>query len=233
MRLDKYLVENGLVESRAKAQDLIKEGNVLINDKIIKKDSYNVLDTDNVKLLEVESYVSRGAYKLIEALNNFNIDVNNKVVLDVGASTGGFTDVLIKRGALKVYALDVGEAQLHPSLINNSKVINMEKTNILSKTFADFKDISLITIDVSFVSLKNILPHLFTFNTPIIALFKPQFEVGKIHMKNGVLKDEKTHKKLIKEFIDFVSINNHIVKDYTVSPILGRDGNKEYLFYII
>jgi len=180
MRLDQFLVSKNFVESREKAKRLIKEGKIKINDKICLKPSYQVKPEDKIEIKENLKFVSRGGEKLLFALKEFNISPLNKICLDIGASTGGFVDCLIKNGAKKVYAIDIGTNQLHPCLRNNRRVISLEKTDI--RKFEANKKFDLITVDLSFISLKLFLKkikNLLSQKGDLILLFKPQFEVGK------------------------------------------------------
>lgn len=190
MRLDKYLSEFKNIDSRTKAKKLILAGFVLVNGKALLDPSYDVKEEDNIDIdsdNDITRYVSRGALKLIKAIEAFKLDINDKTCIDIGASTGGFTDVLVKRGARLVYALDVGKDQLHPSLKNNEKVISYESfdaRNISNETFDE--DFDIVTSDLSFISL-TLLTDAFNIlvkeNTKLIVLIKPQFESGKIKRK--------------------------------------------------
>ena len=190
-RLDLYLAKQNNI-SRAKAQNLIQSGKVLIDGKVTIKPAVIVDDKNSVKVILEDDYVSRGAYKLLKAADFFKIDFQNKVVLDIGASTGGFSEVALQKGAKKVYAVDVGEGQLDESLVKNDKVVNYEKTDIriLQKDMAP--DCNLVVGDISFISLQKVLPHIRKLfgNIEIAILFKPQFECGKLIAKKykGVIK---------------------------------------------
>lgn len=232
MRIDQYLAENNHFETRSKAQQAIKEGVVKINDKIVTKNSYEVLPTDKVEILANPlKYVSRGGLKLEAAITNFNLDFKDKVVLDIGASTGGFTDCSLQFGASYVYAVDVGTNQLHSSLLNNSKVCSMEQTNILDvDTFP--KQIDIITMDVSFVSIEVVIKAIQKFLTNdnyFVCLIKPQFEVGMKHFKNGVIKDPKIHLQVLKKVNSLFNVNNMYINKIITSPIKGGSGNKEFI----
>ena len=235
MRLDVYLFENGYVKSRTYASDAIKEGRVSVNGKIILKPSYDVND----EIIEIQSkeieFVSRGGLKLYEALNDFKINLNNKVVADIGASTGGFSDVALQQGASYVYAIDVGNLQLDESLKNNPKLKSMENTNALDLTLDEFNHkIEVIVMDVSFVSIKTILPHLIQIfkESEFVVLIKPQFEVGKKYIgKNGIVKDKKAHLHLLEDIYYFLNTQKCNVIDMTISKTKGKDGNQEYFVY--
>ena len=199
MRLDQYLVINNYFESRNKAQMAIENNSIMVNDKIINKSNYNVLDTDIIKILDnTLKYVSRAGLKLEHAIKEFNLDLSNKVILDIGASTGGFIDCSIQNGAKLVYAVDVGTNQLHEKLRNNPKIVSYENTNILDFDITNLEKIDFIVMDVSFVSIEYLLPKINEFitdNNQFICLIKPQFEVGNIKIKNGIVKDKNMHRK--------------------------------------
>jgi 23S rRNA (cytidine1920-2'-O)/16S rRNA (cytidine1409-2'-O)-methyltransferase len=181
-RLDVALVERGLVDSRTKAQSLIMARRILVNGKHVDKAGANVAADDELTIEQLEHpWVGRGGMKLAHALERFGIDVRGKICADIGASTGGFTDVMLKHGAAKVYAIDVGYGQLDASLRNDPRVVNREKVNARHLTAADFDDpIAFVSVDVSFISLELILPAVATFlHGELVALIKPQFEVGK------------------------------------------------------
>lgn len=235
MRLDNYLVNNNLTKSRSKAQSLIKDGNILVNNNVILKASYEIKDTDVIIVKEDNCpYVSRGGLKLEEAINKFNLNFNDKIILDIGSSTGGFTDCALKHGAKLVYAVDVGTNQLDASLKNNNKVISMENTNI--KDIKEFDNkIDYILMDVSFVSIEYLLPSLVKFiNEAIgfVCLIKPQFEVGKIKLKNGIVKDKKLYKEVLQNIINELNLYNLGINKLTISPIKGGSGNTEFLALI-
>lgn len=232
MRLDLYLVEKNIVKTRTRAKDLILDGRVLVNGKIINKASFDVED-DIVSLANDFKYVSRGGYKLEEAINKFNIDLSNMVIADIGSSTGGFTDCSLKNGARKVYSIDVGTNQLDESLKNDKRVISMEETNFLEVNGFD-EAIDYYVMDVSFVSIKKILPHIKKLGgLKIITLIKPQFEVGYKGTKTGIIKDKKTHIEIINDILSFIKDELNLnVTGLTYSPIKGKSGNIEYLCYI-
>ena len=236
MRLDQYLVEKGYFETRNKAKSEIDSGHVKINDKIITKPSFDILGDETIELIDICPYVSRGGYKLDKAIKAFNLDLCNKVVLDIGSSTGGFTDCAIKNGAKLVYAIDVGSNQLHESLRNNDKVISMENTNILDldkDKLYPFPDI--LVMDVSFVSIEYLLPGINNFildDTLFMCLIKPQFEVGNVKFKNGVIKDRNIHIKVIENVRKELNLYGLDIFKLTSSPILGGSGNKEFLALI-
>ncbi len=236
MRLDKYLFENGFVDSRSKAQTLIKEGLVYVDGKLIDKTSYEPENSQNITILSHSEYVSRGAYKLITAIENFNIDFENKIVVDIGASTGGFTQVALKYGAKKVYAIDVGQGELSKSLASDKRVINLENTDFRAIKKEQVIDANIIVGDISFISLKHIFPKIKELfgKIEIVILFKPQFECGKEIAKKykGVIKDKNIHKTLLKDFLLYLKGLNYTVSNLTYSSITGKSGNIEYLFHI-
>ena len=232
-RLDKELVSRGLVESRARAQVLIEEGGVLVNGVVATKSGALVKDGDDISLSKPDiEWASRAGTKLEHALLHWHIDPKGKTVLDIGASTGGFTDVLLSRGATKVYALDVGHGQLVERLRNDARVVNMEKTHINDVAPSDLPDpINMTVIDVSFISLSKVLPKVkeLMVNGVLIALVKPQFEVGRERIGKGVVTDPDLHEEVLSRILD-VAISLGFVVDGTIaSPILGGDGNKEFL----
>ena len=236
-RLDVYLYNKGYASSRERAKQMIAEGCVHINDKLATKASQKVTDNDVIKADNIFSYVGRGASKLEKAVDLFNLNVENTVAVDIGASTGGFTDYLIKHGAKKVYAVDVGHDQLHESLKKNNRVINMEDTNFRyadTSVFAEIVDI--ITVDVSFISLSLLLPKIVEIsrdNTKIVVLIKPQFEAGRENIgKNGIIRDKKVHNIVLNNIEKYCSENGLVILNMTFSPIKGGDGNIEYLALI-
>ena len=235
MRLDVYLVEKGYFQTRNKAQVAIKDNAISVNGKVVNKPNYEVKETDEVSILkEANPYVSRGGFKLEKAIKDFNLDFNGKTVLDIGSSTGGFTDCSLKHGAKLVYSVDVGTDQLDKSLLNRDDVIVYEQTNILDVESLP-TPIDFIVMDVSFVSIEVILPAVDRFLTDdngFVCLIKPQFEVGKVHMKNGIVKDRTTHIKVIQNVSNYLKQYNMGILKLIPSPILGGSGNKEFLAYI-
>lgn len=232
-RLDVALVERGLVETRSKAQSLIMARRVLVNDQLVDKAGATVSEDDQLRVAELEHpWVGRGGMKLAQALKEFAIDVRDKVCADIGASTGGFTDVMLKNGAAKVYAIDVGYGQLDASLRNDPRVMNREKVNARHLTAADFDEpIDFVSIDVSFISLKLILPAVATFlDGELVALIKPQFEVGKHDVgKGGIVRDEAKRAAVVEDVVAFARELGFEVKGVIESPIKGMEGNVEYL----
>ena len=236
-RLDVLLVEKGLFQSREKARNSIMAGVIFVNgireDKPGTKFSYDA----EIKVKEnINPFVSRGGLKLLKALDTFKIDLSGKIAIDVGASTGGFTDCMLKRGAAKVIAIDVGYGQLAWELRNDERVICMERTNI---RYVKPEDIALTanfaSIDVSFISLKKVLPsviNLLEDDGELVSLIKPQFEAGREKGgKGGVVREKETHIEVIQSIVNFVSETGLFVKGLTYSPIKGPEGNIEYLLY--
>ena len=238
-RLDKILVDKGLVQSRERARALIMAGKVMVKGKKVDKAGEMVLaDADIVLVGEDIPYVSRGGLKLEKALDEFNIDVTGKVAMDVGASTGGFTDCLLQRGARKVYAVDVGYGQLDLKLRNDPRVVNIERQNIRYLERGVITEyIDIVTIDSSFISLVKIIPKALEFIGEcgaLIALIKPQFEVGKGEVgKGGVVRDEAKHKAVVENIKGFCTDSGLSVIGVVESPILGPKGNREFLIYAI
>jgi len=233
-RLDVAVAERGLADSRAKAQSLIMARRVLVNGRHVDKAGALVADDDVVAIEALEHpWVGRGGMKLAHALAQFGIDVSGKVCVDVGASTGGFTDVMLKHGAKKVYAIDVGYGQIDAGLRNDPRVVNREKVNARYLTAADFEDeIEFVSIDVSFISLKLILPAVATFaRGDVVALIKPQFEVGKRDVgKGGIVRDEAKRAAAVESVVAFAAELMN-VKGVIESPVKGAEGNVEYLMH--
>ena len=238
VRLDKLLLERKLAPTRQKAQALIAAGHVLVNDKLADKAGIMVEYSAEIRVKETCPYVSRGGYKLEAGLSFFHIDPTDSICLDIGASTGGFTDCLLQNGAARVYAVDVGYGQLAWKLRQDPRVVVMERTNARNLSVADFNDrIDLAVIDASFISLKILIPPLlplFREKISVIALIKPQFEVGRGKVgKGGVVRDPALHEKVITEIIDFCKRLKLQSCGVTPSPILGPKGNKEFLIHLI
>lgn len=233
-RLDAELVARGIARSRERAKEMIKSGAVTVNGKAAKKASDEVAPEDSIASSEQEIYVGRGALKLEKAAAVFGIDFSGKRCLDIGASTGGFTEFMLMHGAEMVYAVDVGHDQLAESLRSDPRVVNMENTDIRTVTpediggYADF-----ICVDVSFISLTKILPKLCELlgeNACAAVLIKPQFEAGKSDIgKRGVVKDRKVHLRVLTEIDSFVRLCGLAPINYTFSPVKGGSGNIEYL----
>ncbi len=240
MRIDLFLAENGYCKSRSKAAEAIKEGRVLVDGKPVEKPSFLVEEGMEVTLLESEEegFVSRAGYKLEGALKAFDIDVSGMTAVDLGASTGGFTDCLLQRGAAYVYAVDVGHSQLDEKLLCDARVKNMEKTNARYLKKEDFaRPVDMVVTDVSFISQRLLYPavsDILPSGGLFVSLIKPQFEVGKQHVgKGGIVRDPQG--KLFRNLLAELKAegSNHGLKllSYTDSPILGGDGNREYLAY--
>lgn len=238
MRLDAYLTEKRLVKSRERAKELIKAGQVIVDGKAVIKPSYETGESPEIKIIgEQLKYVGRGGLKLEKALSEFAVNLNGRVCIDIGASTGGFTDCMLQNGAAYVYAVDVGHGQLDESLAADGRVLNMEGTNIKNLSAADFpKHPDFISADVSFVSLKQILPkikELLPENGEAAVLIKPQFEAGKANIgKNGIVRDKKVHERVLEDIVSFCFASGLVPEKITHSPIAGGDGNIEYLAYL-
>lgn len=237
MRLDQALVAQRLVMTRAKAQDAIKAGRVCVNHKIITKNSFTVDDTMILTLeQEMRSFVSRAGFKLYDVLEPFHICLKDRIVLDVGASTGGFSDVCLQEHAAYVYALDVGSNQMASKLLSNPRLENRERINCRYITADMFeKPIDFACMDVSFISCKLILPAVISCmrNSEIVVLIKPQFEAGKAFIdKHGIVKDKKVHERILKDMHEFVLSLGLYVHHIRKSSVIGRDGNQEYVFHI-
>lgn len=237
-RLDALLMNRGMFESRAKAQAAVMAGQVLVNEQKIDKPGTPVPPDVTIRLLGNNlPYVSRGGLKLEKALQIFPISVKDKIVADIGASTGGFTDCALQNGAIKVYAIDVGYGQLAWKLRSDERVINMERTNVryLEKDSLP-EQVDAATIDVAFISLDKVLPavHKIVKNDGfVIALIKPQFEAGKENVgKKGVVRDAKVHESVINNVIDFAKTEGFGIAGLDFSPIKGPEGNIEYLLHL-
>ncbi|MDB6126094.1 MAG: Hemolysin [Pedosphaera sp.] len=241
-RLDQALVERGLCESRERAQRAIMAGQVSINQQPARKPSDRVQPQDEIALIAGEKYVSRGGLKLEHALKHFQVDPTGQTAIDLGASTGGFTDCLLQHGAAKVYAVDVGHGQLAWKLRQDTRVVVMEKTNAREVTSARFPSpfvpFDLAVIDCSFISLSKILPvavALLRTSGRIVALVKPQFEAGKAEADKGkgVITDPAIHARVLRELEEFVNGQPSIKwVGSTESPLLGPAGNKEFFALI-
>jgi len=237
MRLDKYLCENGFYSSRTKAVEGIMLAEVTVNGKVVQKSSYEVTEGDIVEILVLqEKFVSNGGYKLDKARIDFSLDFNDKVFIDIGASTGGFTDCLLKNGAKKVYCVDVGEDLLDKSIRNDDRVVVMDKTNAKDLKKEDFLDVDSIVMDCSFISARQILviiSNLLLLNQEAIILIKPQFEMDeRKKFKNGIIKDKKLHFLACKNVIEFAKIFDLFAIDITTAPI--KEGkNVEFLLRLV
>lgn len=235
LRLDSMLVENGFAKSRERAKELIKNGGVTVNGKEITKPSFAVSEADDVKVTaEQLRYVSRGGLKLEKAVLEFDLKLSDMTCVDLGASTGGFTDCMLQNGAKKVYAVDVGHGQLDESLVNDPSVVNIEGVNV-KEISADYigERVDFVTADLSFISVKNSLYAIKDLLKPDsfgVILIKPQFEVGKANIgKGGIVKDRSAHVNMLSELIPFIEHSGLCIKGLTVSAVKGGDGNIEYL----
>ena len=237
-RLDVLLVEQGLADSREKAKAIIMSGIVYVDNN--KEDKAGTIFEETARI-EVRGntlkYVSRGGLKLEKAMNNFGVTLEGKVCMDVGASTGGFTDCMLQNGAVKVYSVDVGHGQLAWKLRNDERVVCMEKTNIRYVTPDDIDDvIEFASIDVSFISLTKVLPAVRELMTPggeIVCLITPQFEAGREKVgKKGVVRELSTHIEVVQMIVDYARANGFRTLHLSYSPIKGPEGNIEYLLHI-
>lgn len=231
-RLDEAMVERGLAQSRSQAANLIKLGKVLVGERKAKKPGQRVIKQNSIAIVDQEVFVARSGFKLASANQKFEVEFKGKTVLDVGSSTGGFTDYSLKRGAKKVVAVDVGTNQLHQNLQNNPKVELHEKTDI--RDFKTDQVFDIILVDVSFISLKKILPKINKFmnqQTVVIVLFKPQFEAGPDFKHKGVIKNERMRRDLIKDFENWIK-QNYALIDKLDSPVIGSKGNVERVYQL-
>lgn len=236
-RIDNILVKKGYFGSRQKAKYAVENGNVYVEDKLIEKSS-KIIEEDSKIEIRGESlpFVSRGGLKLDKAVNVFNINLKDRVCMDIGASTGGFTDCMLQNGAKKVYAVDVGHEQLDEKLKNDNRVINLEGTNVRNIKTDEIEKMEFISIDVSFISLTQVLDKAYEMlleNSEMIVLIKPQFEAGTEYInKNGVVKDKKVHLKVIEKVILFANSLGFEILNLDYSPIKGPAGNIEYLLHL-
>ena len=237
-RLDVLLVERGLAASREKAKAMIMAGEVLVDNE--REDKAGSMFPEEVEIVlkgKPLPYVSRGGLKLEKAMKNFNLTLDGKVCMDVGASTGGFTDCMLQNGAVKVYAVDVGYGQLAWSLRTDERVVNMERTNIRNVTLDQLAEpIEFFSVDVSFISLHHILPVAQAITTPDamgVCLVKPQFEAGREKVgKNGVVRDPATHREVLHNAMGYAAANGFKVCGLDFSPVKGPEGNIEYLMFV-
>jgi 23S rRNA (cytidine1920-2'-O)/16S rRNA (cytidine1409-2'-O)-methyltransferase len=236
MRIDQLLVTRGLAPSRARAQDLIKRGFVFVGGAVCDKPSFDVKDDRLISVAaEAPGYVSRGAEKLAAALDRFGFDPAGCVALDIGASTGGFTEVMLERGAVRVYAVDVGTAQLHPRMTDDPRVVSLENVDARALTPNEIPEgVSAIVVDVSFISVTKVLDAVMSFAAPgawIVVLVKPQFEVGRENIgSGGIVRDESRRQSALASVRECLSARPEwaVVGDMP-SPILGGSGNAEFL----
>jgi 23S rRNA (cytidine1920-2'-O)/16S rRNA (cytidine1409-2'-O)-methyltransferase len=230
-RADRLLVARGLFDSRAKAQAAIAAGLVTADDRPVRKPSDGIPLDAKLTAEPAFPWVSRGGVKLAHALNRLGIEVAGHVCLDVGASTGGFTEVLIAKGARRVYAVDVGRGQLHASLRDRPEIVSLEETDIRSLDPARMEPPDVVVVDVSFISLKHVLPaavRLAAPRTDLVALVKPQFELRRSDLKKGVVRDPALHAAVCAEIAAFVTSLGYEVIATFPSPIEGGDGNREF-----
>ena len=231
-RADRLLVERGLFESRARAQAAIAAGRVIADGLPVRKASEPISVAAAIEATPEHPYVSRGGVKLAAALDAFSLDVTSRVCLDVGASTGGFTQVLIARGARRVYAVDVGRGQLHSSLRGRSEIVSMEEVDIRALDPSRLPELpDFAAIDVSFISLKLVLPAVAKLLQPrasLVALVKPQFEAARRHIKKGIVRDPAVHERVCNEIAAFLTALGWRVGGVVPSAILGGDGNREF-----
>lgn len=240
IRLDTLLYQKGYFESRSKAAAAIAEGRVSVNGVIIQKAAFPADEDAEIAVLKGGTFVSRAYRKLNAALDGFGVNPAGETAVDIGASTGGFTQCLLERGAKKVYAVDVGSGQLHPSLKNDPRVVNMENTNARTLTKKDFQEeITLAVMDVSFISQSKIYPavsDILADGGKLISLIKPQFEAGREYIgKNGIVKDKsgKLIEKIMENLTKSAADCGLFRKSFMPSPITGADGNQEYLALFI
>jgi 23S rRNA (cytidine1920-2'-O)/16S rRNA (cytidine1409-2'-O)-methyltransferase len=231
-RLDVLLFEKGLAETRTKAQAFVMGGSVFVNNQVQYKPSMLVIEEDIIEIKNINPYVSRGGLKLESALRALNIDVKGYICLDIGASTGGFTDCMLQKGAVKVYDVDVGSGQLHYKLRNDKRVINIENVNFRYFDTSLLKDkIDFATIDVSFISLDKILPMVYKGVSEggfVLAMIKPQFELEPSEIKKGVVRDEKLRQKAINKIKEFaLNLGFRIISEVD-SGLKGPKGNLEH-----
>ena len=236
-RIDRVLVERGLVESREKAARLVLAGEILVDGQRVDKAGALVAADAEIEVRGRSPYVSRGGEKLAHALDHFRVDARGRICIDVGASTGGFTDCLLQRGAVRVYAVDVGTAQLDPKLRSDSRVVVMEHTNARAldpRLFADRPSVAVV--DVAFISLEKVLPSVFGVLTPrgeTLALIKPQFEVGRSAVgKGGVVRDPALHQSVIMRLARYSVLRGWHVLGVTASPLRGAKGNREFFLHL-
>jgi 23S rRNA (cytidine1920-2'-O)/16S rRNA (cytidine1409-2'-O)-methyltransferase len=232
-RADRLLVSRGLFESRTRAQAAIAAGLVTADGKAVCKSSEEISTTATIAAAPEHSYVSRGGIKLAAALDSFSLDIAGRACLDVGASTGGFTEALLARGARRVYAVDVGRAQLHARLLEHPRVTSIEQTDIRTLDPSRLPEVpNFSAVDVSFISLKLVLPHIGRLLTPaatLIVLIKPQFETNRRGIKKGIVRDPAVQAEVCDDIAEFITRLGWRVIGRMESPIVGGDGNREFL----
>lgn len=233
-RLDIELTKRGMTNSRSQSESWVKLGKVTVDGKVVTKPGHFVREDSDIKLSAKEQYVSRAGLKLASVAEVLGMDFRSKIVLDVGSSTGGFTDYALKHGAKKVYAVDVGTDQLHPSLKGHPKIRLHEKTDIRD-FYIKNETPDIIVIDVSFISLREILPHLVNFlsnpTTQVAAMVKPQFEAGKDQTNKGIIKNDAVRRQILREFESWAK-QYFVIKDKRDSDVAGAKGNQER-FYLL
>ncbi len=232
-RLDKLVLEHGLATTRSQAENMVRLGHIKVNNKVIQKPGFFVAPAAVITSVATEQYVSRAGLKLASVAKVLELNFANKIVLDVGSSTGGFTDYALQHGAKKVYAVDVGTNQLHSSLRGHNKISLHEQTDI--RDFIPSEHIDYVVIDVSFISLRAILPHIASFSTPktqIVAMCKPQFEVGDAAKHNGVIKNDAMRRKILRDFETWAKQTFVIVRKAD-SDIKGAKGNQERFYLLL
>ncbi len=238
MRLDQYLVSKGYFESRNKASTAVKSGYFAVNGKKIIKPAYEITENDAITALKEEkTYVARSAHKLLKAYDVFDLAWEGKTAADFGASTGGFCQVMLERGIRKVYAVDIGTAQLHPTIKSDHRIVNMEHINARYLTAEAFEDpIEVITADLSFISIKAVLPSIYQTLCEAgqaVVLVKPQFEAGSANLnKSGVVTDRRIHFKILEDIAAFAEECGFGIKGISFSGLAGESGNREYLLFI-
>lgn len=237
LRLDLLLLQLGLASTRSKAQDLILEGKVLVDGKVIRKTGEKISPEAKVEITEEEHpYVSRGGLKLAHALKEFKLDVKNLVALDIGLSTGGFTHCLLLEGAQKVFGVDVGTAQVAPKIKSDPRVVVLENQDIRSLDPGKISRVDFFVADLSFISLTLVIPHLAKFlceGAQGVLLVKPQFELGRNRVKNGIVKSAAAQEEAIQRVSDAARELGFLVNGFAWSPILGGDGNREFLLHVL
>ena len=236
-RLDSYLFEKGLTQSREKARALIMSGAVFVDNQKALKAGLPLHENAFVEVRAAQSYVSRGGFKLEKAIDEFDIGLKDKICMDIGASTGGFTDCMLQNGAAKVFAVDVGYGQLAWKLRSDPRIVSMERTNIRYVTREDIgQGIDFCSADVSFISLRLVLPVIYELledNGSCVCLIKPQFEAGRENVgKNGVVREKNIHENVINTVFDFTKALKFNIINLSFSPIKGPEGNIEFLMYI-
>ncbi|MCD8108091.1 MAG: TlyA family RNA methyltransferase [Oscillospiraceae bacterium] len=236
-RLDHYLTSNGYFSSRERAKESIKNGEITVNGRVCTKPAFDVSDSERVDFIGTQlKYVGRGGLKLEAAINTFDINLSGLTCVDLGASTGGFTDCMLQYGAKKVYSIDVGHGQLAEKLLLDSKVINIEGTNVKEVSLETTGEaVDFVTADLSFISVRFAISaavKILSENGKAVFLIKPQFEAGQASIgKGGIVKDKSAHVKVLKDIYSFLISNGFQVAGIIPSPIKGGDGNIEYLAY--